>query len=163
MTRLVFTCNIAEGPAGSTAADPEDPCDGCGTTARKSESIGTIAAGRPRNTHFCDACYRAIDPGEKYVRVFGVWMGDMFDAKRCAHCDAVLRIYDPCGWDGEWSVDTYGEWSESGWKDPRCRGPYGTLTEFSLSELKARAGYRMRWRYRYSKKLLPVPTVQGGS
>ena len=45
----VFTCNISEGPAWSTTTDPEEPCDGCGTTARKSESIGTIAAGRPRN------------------------------------------------------------------------------------------------------------------
>lgn len=118
---------------------------------------------KARKPHICDACPRVIDVGELYVHSFGIWMGDMFSAKRCAHCDAVLRLYDPCGWDGEWSVDTYREWSESGWKDPRYQVLYGVMhPEFSMAELKARAGWRMGWRYRYSGELLPIPTAQGG-
>lgn len=96
---------------------------------------------KARTQHVCSDCGRIIDPGEVYRR--GVCFDDdtAWTWKDCAHCLATLHMYD-LAWDGEYNADCFYEWSTDGAQD--------------LVELRAQAGYRMKWRTR-SGRLLPIP------
>lgn len=100
---------------------------------------------RARVAHTCSLCGRRIDPGEVYERVRGFDGGDAWTCKTCAHCDAVVLIYDPT----DWGDDGIGSDDMQGWVEDR--GPR------TIGEARAMAGYRMAWRARPSQRLLPVP------
>ena len=42
-----------------------------------------------KKQHICCECGSDIDPGEKYHRVEGVWMGDFLTFKTCETCLAI--------------------------------------------------------------------------
>lgn len=95
-----------------------------------------------RTRHFCTNCYRVIDPGEMYQRGRGYDGGDAWTYKTCAHCQAVIRLYDPQDYNGLYSEDGMEAWLDNGARD--------------VSEARHMAGYRMRWRTK-SGALLPIP------
>lgn len=47
---------------------------------------------KARKAHICIECHRTIHPGETYTKSVGVWEGDFWSCKRCAHCMAYMRI-----------------------------------------------------------------------
>lgn len=56
------------------------------------------ATHKARARHRCKECGRDIDPGETYQRTRGVWEGEAFTHKVCAHC-CVLQdwLWRNCG------------------------------------------------------------------
>ena len=53
---------------------------------------------RARKVHRCCECGRAIQPGERYQKVIGVWDGRFDQFCRCSHCEAVAAKFNelPC-------------------------------------------------------------------
>jgi hypothetical protein len=97
---------------------------------------------KARTQHRCSDCGRIIEPGETYRRGVG-FDGTAWTWKDCAHCEAVLHMYD-LAWDGEYNPDHFVEWTSE-------------RTTDSVAELRHAAGYRMKWRTRLGT-LLPIPT-----
>jgi len=66
--------------------------------------------------HRCCECGRAINPGERYLKIVGEWEGEFSAYKRCSHCDAVadaLKSRAPCFCDyvgGLWEVIPDGDY-----------------------------------------------------
>ena len=100
---------------------------------------------RARTDHVCSDCGRTISPGETYRRSVGFNDGTAWTWKDCAHCEAILSLYD-LSWDGEYNADHYHEWATDGHND--------------WSEVRHAAGYLMCWRTR-SGALLPIPCWNG--
>lgn len=42
-----------------------------------------------RKRHRCDACGEAIEPKQRYVRIFCVWEGEPMTIKHCRRCNAI--------------------------------------------------------------------------
>ena len=97
---------------------------------------------RARKDHVCSDCGRTIGPGETYLRCVGFEDGTAWTWKDCAHCEATLGLYD-ISWDGAYNDDIFYEWATGGHDD--------------WPEVRAAAGYLMRWRTR-SGTLLPIPS-----
>lgn len=52
-----------------------------------------------RTSHRCTECRGRIEPGERYVRTFGVWGGEADTFRTCQDCTALLewtRAHIPC-------------------------------------------------------------------
>lgn len=49
--------------------------------------------------HMCSLCGGNIHAGEKYIRFFGRYDGDIFDVKHHEQCDELVGAY--CAWAGE--------------------------------------------------------------
>ena len=47
-----------------------------------------------RKRHICYECGSAIDPGERYERVKGLWEGKWYEFKTCETCFAMKAKYD---------------------------------------------------------------------
>lgn len=101
---------------------------------------------RARKPHICSVCVRRIDPGETYTRQRVFDGGDAWTFQQCAHCSAVTAIYDPRDDDGAISSDAFAWWIEDRPRD--------------WAEAKAMASWRMGWRRRASRSLLPIPKVE---
>ena len=101
---------------------------------------------RARKDHVCSDCGRIIGPGETYRRCVGFRDGTAWTWKDCAHCEAILSLYD-LSWDGWYNDENFHEWATDGHND--------------WSEVRDAAGYLMRWRTR-SGTLLPIPYLEAG-
>lgn len=95
-----------------------------------------------RKNHRCSPCGRIISPGETYTRQRGYEGGDAWTYKDCAHCRAVIRIWDPRDDSDLISEDAFAYWAD----DPGE----------TISETRAKAGWRHNWRTQ-SGKLWPLP------
>ena len=100
---------------------------------------------RARKDHVCSDCGRTIGPGETYRRGAGFDDGTAWTWKDCAHCEALIGLYD-LAWDGAYNDENFYEWATDGHND--------------WSEVRDAAGYLMRWRTR-SGALLPIPCWKG--
>lgn len=47
---------------------------------------------KARKPHKCSECYRVINIGETYRRIFGIWDGRPETFRWCAHCEAADSI-----------------------------------------------------------------------
>lgn len=53
---------------------------------------------KARKAHQCDECRRTIEPGETYERHFGIYEGESFTGKTCAHCAVLVDwLTENCG------------------------------------------------------------------
>lgn len=92
-----------------------------------------------RKPHVCSLCRRRIDKGETYL--YGTGHEDAFwHWKECAHCEWMQTTFDISD-DGMYSDEMLAGF------EPR-----------NMVELRAVAGYRMKWRTKMGN-LLPVPTL----
>lgn len=99
-----------------------------------------------RTEHQCSVCYRAIEPGERYLRGRGFDGGDAWTFRQCSHCKAVTKLYDPRDAQGLVSEDGFQDWLDNRARD--------------LVELRHKAGFRMRWRAK-GGTMLPIPETTG--
>lgn len=61
-------------------------------------SFYTCENRKARKEHRCHECYRVISSGEQYQHVRGVWYGEPWTYKTCAHCLVGQRLLrDECG------------------------------------------------------------------
>ena len=97
---------------------------------------------RARTDHVCSDCGRTIGPGETYRHSVVFHDGTVGTWKDCAHCEALVDLYD-IAWDGGYDDVRIHEWATDGHDD--------------WSKVRDAAGYLMRWRTR-SGTLLPVPS-----
>jgi hypothetical protein len=95
---------------------------------------------RAAKRHKCYMCYRIIEPGEVYLKGSAFGEGTAWTWYECLHCEAVRKLYDIHD-GGEYNEDMYQEWTE----DTR-----------SVTELRAAAGFKMKWRTKLGT-LLPIP------
>lgn len=92
---------------------------------------------RARKIHTCSICGRKIDKGETYL--YGTSHDDGFRHwNECAHCEWMQTTFDISD-DGAYDVDMFVDF------EPR-----------DVIELRAKAGYRMKWRSKFGT-LLPIP------
>ena len=107
----------------------------------------TFVTTRPRakRDHECSDCGRTISPGETYRRGVGFDDGTAWTWKDCAHCEAILSLYD-LSWDGAYNDGTFYAWA--------------TDEHGDWSEVRDAAGYLMHWRTQ-SGALLPIPCRKG--
>jgi len=89
-----------------------------------------------RKDHRCDTCHRTIDPGERYMRQFGVFDGSAYTFKQCIHCRAMLPYID---YDEGYNEEDYSYWEPS-----------------NLKELRVRVHLNKRWR-NAAGELYPIP------
>ena len=78
--------------------------------------FNSTRAVRARKPHRCRECGRAIDPGERYWKVAGMWEGDFFTHTDCDHCHAARRIV----WDAApdwWELSYEGQRAAGEWED----------------------------------------------
>lgn len=97
-----------------------------------------------RTSHRCDACGRAINPGETYRRMRIVGDDGPYTHKQCAHCRAFINLYidEFCldRWEG-WYREEIDEWEP--------------VTDVAR-ELKRQ--FFIGWRH--DRDLYPVPELQ---
>ena len=55
----------------------------------ESPTVYSLTKPVARQVHKCTECGRAINPGDQYEKVFGVWDGDAGTHKTCARCVAM--------------------------------------------------------------------------
>lgn len=91
---------------------------------------------KARKPHQCCTCYRTIDPGERYLRGFGIYDGHASDWKQCAHCEAMLPYID---YDDTFSNDDYECWEPG-----------------NIRELRVRVHLNKKWR-NGTGELYPIP------
>ena len=105
--------------------------------------VTTLNQGRrtARKAHYCNCCCRVIDKGEVYFVARCVGDDGLYTFKQCLHCLAVSSRYDPRDDENLVGEDAFAYWADT----PR-----------DVTELRAVAGFNMRWRTK-SGKLLPVP------
>jgi hypothetical protein len=113
---------------------------------------------RARKAHKCGECFRAIDPGDTYERAAGVWEGDFWDLKTCAHCAAFRTIINQV--DTEFSDTMYGgihAWVDNVGSSPAELAYYysriKTYTLLSLHRWSRQFGHH--WHYGID----PIPTI----
>ena len=99
---------------------------------------------KARTQHVCCTCFRAITKGEEYLRQRSFDGLGAFVFKQCDHCRAVAKNWDLTDDQGVINEDCFIEWSDY---------PGDTI-----SELRAIAGWRNKWRTQ-SGQLWPVPAA----
>lgn len=114
-----------------------------------------------RKDHRCGECFRAVAPGETYERAAGVWEGDFWTLKSCAHCAALRVIIDKI--DNGFYESMYGgihAWVENATAHELVYY-YSKITDVSLLSL-------LRWSLQFGRKwrdihntLHPIPTIEG--
>ena len=57
-----------------------------------------------RKPHTCEECGGKIQVGEKYIRYFCIFEGDVFHGARCSDCDPIFNKLNRLYWDGEIGV-----------------------------------------------------------
>lgn len=92
--------------------------------------------------HYCDACNRIIDKGEKYLHQAQLDNGTVQTYRECAHCAALVRL---------WSL-----WSccDDGYNGNCFTEHYSR----DVTDLRWQVQYRRRWRRR-DGNLYPIPQV----
>ncbi len=61
--------------------------------------VYTVTLPKARKRHRCSECGRAIQPGEQYERVTGIWDGTADTFKTCPHCldlRKYVKAHVPC-------------------------------------------------------------------
>lgn len=73
--------------------------DDCVCDYYESPTVYSLTKPVARQVHKCTECGRAINPGDQYEKVFGVWDGDAGTHKTCARCVAMrewVKAHVPC-------------------------------------------------------------------
>jgi hypothetical protein len=47
---------------------------------------------KARKQHKCFWCRRIVEVGEKYIKGFGVWQGDVQNRKECLKCHSLINV-----------------------------------------------------------------------
>jgi hypothetical protein len=91
-----------------------------------------------RKEHRCEICARVIRKGETYLRGVGL-DGTAWTWKECAHCEAMLTLYD-IQWDDTYCRDTVDDWAPG-----------------SVAEWRVKANWSRMWTRR-DGSLIEVPS-----
>lgn len=95
-----------------------------------------------RKRYRCGDCGRAIEPGETYYRLAGVWEGDFWADEECRHCMAFRRTYD---------LDVYVGLVEDAMTAYQEAPGYRTITY-----LRALVALRNRWQHPTAGRLVTM-------
>lgn len=93
---------------------------------------------RARRRHECVICYRAIEPGETYLRGFGAEARTVWTWKECAHCEAFRTLADVA------QEDEYG------------RNDYEEFEPYTVAEARWLVQWKRQWRRR-DGQMYPLP------
>lgn len=96
-----------------------------------------------RKRHRCFDCGRAIEPGETYYRLAGVWEGNFWAAQECEHCMAFHRTYDDFSMYG----DLIEEATTAYWETPGYR---------TITYLRALVALSNRWQHPTAGRLVTM-------
>lgn len=103
-----------------------------------------------KKVHYCEECWKAILPGERYHRYAGTWEGRFFTNKACLHCAAARKILqDVCDGYNETYYGGLGEALSDCWAD------------HGIETARLFVGFNAQWVYR-SGRSMPIPSTEIG-